>query len=247
MRAQQDSSHSQNFLQTLSSSIHQMAQPLCTIQGLLELALLKPTTAEQYRAIMEDVLGHLRRAAESMQFTASLARFQQPAADVHEIRLSAALESVVADLQPALDTSQVQLVISRPEDEPSIRISGTRLRKMLFYVLQAVQGCSQPGESVQIDIRACAGHVVLRIHPLSKPPGKNDGTDSAQPSQDSVVGRALAMADGIVSYAGGTFRVSTDPLLIVADFPVKRENRTRAVARNKQSGVSGSPSVVGSH
>ena len=243
MRAHPNSSQSQNFLPILSASIHQMAQPLSTIQGLLELALLRPTTAEQYRALTEDVLGHLRRAVEWMQFTASLARFQQPAADVHEVRLSAALESVVADLQLTLDTSQVQLVFSRPEHEPSIRISGTRLEKMLFYVLQAVQGCSQPGDSVQIDIRASVGHVILRIQPLSM----KNGIDFAQPSQDSVVGRALAMADTIVSSAGGTFRVSIDPLLIVANFPVKRENRARAVARNKASAVAPSPFVVGSH
>jgi hypothetical protein len=38
------------------------------------------------------------------------------------------------------------------------------------------------------------------------------------------VERALALADAIVTGAGGELNVSTDPLLIVADFPVKRES-----------------------
>src|SRR6266478_9836031 len=98
MRAHPHSSPSQDkFLRALSASLHQMAQPLSTIQASLELALLGPTTAEQYREIAEDLLQHLRRGVESMQFTAWLARFHQPAADVHDVLLSAALESVIAD------------------------------------------------------------------------------------------------------------------------------------------------------
>ena len=58
------------FLRTLSASMHQMAQPLSTIQLTLELALLSPTTEEQYQEVAESLLQQLRRAVESMQFTA---------------------------------------------------------------------------------------------------------------------------------------------------------------------------------
>ena len=70
----------------LSASMHQMAQPLSTIQASLELALLSPTTAERnIKEIAENVLRQLRSAVESMQFAACLARFQQPAADMQDV------------------------------------------------------------------------------------------------------------------------------------------------------------------
>src|SRR6202035_2164284 len=100
----------QKFLRTLSASLHQMAQPLSTIQASLELALLGPTTAEEYQGMATDLLQYLRRAVESMQFTAWLARFHQPAADVQDVLLSAALESVISDLRRTLETAELQLL-----------------------------------------------------------------------------------------------------------------------------------------
>src|SRR6266853_2758961 len=82
----------EKFLRTLTASMHQMAQPLSAIQASLELALLSPTTAGQYQELAEDTLRHLCAVVESMQFAARLTRFQQPAADVQEVRLSVTLE-----------------------------------------------------------------------------------------------------------------------------------------------------------
>ena len=93
---------------------------------------------------------------------------------------------------------------------------------MLFYVLQAVQGCSQPGD--------------LAKNRNSGPGGPHGAADQAllqhqrtlrapvQPS-DAKVERALALAEAIVTSAGGDFKVSTGPLLIVADFPVKQREQ----------------------
>ena len=234
----------EKFLHTLTTSLHQMAQPLSTIQASLELALMNSTTAEQYQAIAEDLLQQLRRAVESMQFTAWLARFHQPAADVNEVLLSAALESVISDLRRTLETAQLQLLFFRPEQERLIRISVTRLRQMLFYVLQAVQGCSQPGDLVQVDIQAPAGHLVLRIQHSR---GENPPAEGTTPSPESVVQRALSLAEAIVSCAGGEFNVTTNPLLIIADFPVESESRAGAVAETKLSEVASLPVAAGSH
>jgi hypothetical protein len=211
------------FLRTLSASMHQMAQPLSTIQLTLELALLSPTTIEQYKEVAESLLQQLRRAVESMQFAAWLARFQQPAADVQDVPLDATLENVISDLQRTLEAAQLQLLFLRSERKQLIRISPTRLRQMLFYVLQAVQGCSQPGDLVQIEIQETAGRLALRIHHAQR---ETSRPDSATSSRDDLVDRALALAEAIVSSAGGEFSVTTDPLMIVADFPVHAADST---------------------
>ena len=231
------------FLLTLASTMHHMAQPLSSIQASLELASLSPTTAEQYKRIGEDVLMHLRRAVESMQFTARLVRFQQPAADVGDVMLSTALQEVISDLQPVLDMAQLQLLVVGSKNEQSIRISATRLRQMLFYLFQAVQACGQTGDCAKIEILAPAGRMVLRIQHApdrrsdKRSPDKYHQPDSIEASNDSAVNRALALSEAIVSGAGGEFSVSINPLLIVADFPVKRESESavRVIGKNKHS------------
>ncbi len=228
----QHSASQKHFLGALAASMHEMAQPLSTIQASLELALLCPTTAEQYRWIAEDVLLHLQRAVESMQFTAYLTRFQQPAADIQEVRLSAALNEVISDLQRTLDTAQLQLMFFCSEREQPIRVSPARLRQMLFYVLQAVQGCSEPGDSVQIEIQASEGHLALRVQHAQS---NSDPTSGSKASNSAMVDRALALTNAIVSNAGGDFSGRANPFLIVADFPMKPERRAGAIDKNKLS------------
>lgn len=244
MLAHSHGSTPQKFLRTLSASLHQMAQPLSTIQASLELALLGPTTAEQYQAIAGDLLQHLGQAVESMQFTAWLARFHQPAADVQDVLLSAALESVISDLRRTLETAELQLLFFRPEQERLIRISVTRLRQMLFYVLQAVQGYSQPGDIVHIEIQAPTGHLILRIQ---RSQNQNDGPACSSPSQAGATERALALADAIVSCAGGQLSITSNPLRIVADFPVQCESKPGVVKEAELSGTANLLPALSSH
>jgi hypothetical protein len=64
------------YLRTLSHSLHQMAQPLSTIQLTLELALLNATSIEQHRDAVEGVLADMRRVVDGLQFSRTLTRFQ---------------------------------------------------------------------------------------------------------------------------------------------------------------------------
>ena len=238
------SASQEKFLRMLAASMHQMAQPMATIQASLEMALLSPTTETEYREIAENILGQLRSAVESMQFAARLARFQQSAADVRDVLLSVALEEVISGLQHTLHTAQLRLLFFRPEHEPLINISPARLRQMLFYILQAVQAYSRPGDLAKIEIQGPADHLILRI---KHSPARNGGTTRVWPSSDDMADRALALADAIVTGAGGEFKVGTSPLLIVADFPVKSANKAAAIDQRKVADFSSSQSSVSSH
>ncbi len=143
----------QTFLRKLCENVHDLAQPLSIIQASLELSLLSPITAEQHQDVAESALREVRRAVECMQFIGCLTRFQQPATDVQKVPLRAALETVISDLQRTLDAAEVEVLFCHSEHDPFIQISPTRLRQMLFYVLQAVQGCSLPGDLVHIEIQ----------------------------------------------------------------------------------------------
>jgi hypothetical protein len=234
----------EKFLRVLSTSMHEMAQPLSTIQASLELALMSPTTAEQYQEIAEESLRHLRAAVESMQFAGRLTRFQQPAADVRDVKLSAALEDVIADLRLTFESARIRLQILGCEHEPSIQVSATRLRQMLFYVFQAVESRSRPRDYVQIDIQTVAGHLILRIR---RTQGENGLPDGGALSLATAADRALALAEAIVRSEGGEFEVSNSPLLIVAEFPVAPQNRAGEPDKGRVADFSRSRPAVCSH
>lgn len=249
----QSSLSQQKFLSTLSANMHELAQPLSIIQASLELALLSPITADQHHDVTKGALQDLQRAVECLQFMACLTRFQQPAKDVQEISLRAALESAMSDLQRTLEAAQLQILFCRSECNPSIRISPARLRRMFFYVLQAVQAYSNPGDLIHIEIQEKAGHVVLWIEQSwgQNERGKEQSEHAgSSPVHDAVVERALALAETIVGNAGGEFRVTTNPVLIVADFPAANEAGTavdKAVDKTELSNPASMQLAVSSH
>jgi hypothetical protein len=242
MQLQRHNSRQDKFLRTLSESMHQMAQPLSTIQASLELAVLSPTTAAEYKEIAENVLAQLRSAIDSMQFGARLSRFQQPAIDVRDVSLSAALHEVISSLQRTLDAAEVKLLVGDLEHEPLISSSPTRLRQMLFYVLQAVQHYSQPGDLAKIETDGTKGHLRLRIQHVAAKTGQIVRPLSPQ---DEITDRALALADAIVTSGGGEFSVSTSPLLIIADFPLSHGS-SAATMDKKAPSFASSPLVIAS-
>ena len=245
MRAYPNQTSSQEaFFSILSTSMHEMAQPLSTIQASLELALLTPTTAEQYRSLAEDVLVNVQRAVDSMQFAARLARFQQPASNVENMLLSGAVDEVIADLQCTLDSAQIQLLLVRFDLEPLIRISAARLRQMLFYVFQAAQVCSQPRDLVEIEIKSeLPGYLTLRIE--VRPSEKQ--AESGRTAQIDAADKGLALACAIANSAGANFSIRNSPLLIVVDFPIRNERKTRATQKVKVSAFLSSRTATASH
>jgi hypothetical protein len=115
---------------------------------------------------------------------------------------------------------------------------------MLFYVLQAVQHYSQPGDLAKIETDGTAGHLRLRIQHVAARTGQLVRPLSPQ---DEITDRALALADAIVTSGGGKFSLTTSPLLIVADFPLNHESGAAAIDKHKASGFASSPVVIAPH
>ncbi len=235
----------ENFQKALSDSLHQMAQPLSIIQASLELALLRETTGEAFREVAENVLHQLSRAGETLRFTSQLTRYQQPATDVTSIVLSDVLHGVIADLSPILARAQVKLAIdhSGRGREREIQFSQGRLHQLFFYILQAMQHRSQPGDIVHIGLQAHAGNVRLRIFQTPQ------RTAQATPkeSDESLPTRALALAEAIATSAGAEFRVINSPLLIIADFPIRRQTRQHAADKDRFERTTPAQFAAGPH
>lgn len=75
---QQSKSTSAGELATsVADALHQMAQPLTILQGLLELSLLQAKTEEDFRISTEEALAQLQRAMHSLHQARTILRFTQ--------------------------------------------------------------------------------------------------------------------------------------------------------------------------
>jgi len=54
------------FMEAVSHGLHQVAQPLTVLQGVLELALIEPNTLEGYRRSLTRAMAQWQRAADSI-------------------------------------------------------------------------------------------------------------------------------------------------------------------------------------
>ena len=180
------------------------------------------------REVAENVLEQLGRAVETLRFTSQLSRFQQPATDVTSVVLSDVLQDVITDLSHTLSDAQIKLVLDHSGREREIQFSPVRLRQLFFYILQAVQHLSQPGDIVHIGIQAHVGNIKMRI--FQTPDRAMQPAPKA--SDESFATRSLVLAEAIVTSAGAEFRVMNSPLLIIADFPVRRQNKQPAAGKS---------------
>jgi len=68
----------------VSQELHQTAQPLTVLQGLLELSLLKSGTIEEYRSSLERAINELQRVVAGFDHVREL---------IHSTQLSSHLQS----------------------------------------------------------------------------------------------------------------------------------------------------------
>ena len=62
----------------ISRELHQTAQPLTVLQGLLELALLSSCTAEEYRGVIQRAIEQSRRIADGFDQLRKLVHLSAP-------------------------------------------------------------------------------------------------------------------------------------------------------------------------
>jgi len=220
----QSSSSNDKFLRMLSSSLHGLAQPLSIIHGYLEISLEDGASVEQYRELTKMLLQQSRRAAGIARFVSQLTRLQQPATDLEELRLSLALEGTIEEMAPALQAAGIKLVFQHAVHERLVKISQIRLRQVLSYILDAIRTASASGDVIRIDLTQKHGHVVLQIH---RDPVSGSLPKVASSAEETNGVQALALADAIVTIAGGKFTGSLEPLFVRVEFPTVRQPRNK--------------------
>jgi signal transduction histidine kinase len=132
-----------------SRGLHDTAQPLTVLQGLLELTLMQAQTVEDYRESVTTALAEMARVIACFENVRQLVRLQQPAPDVYSFSISEAVQAVVEELQTI--GTKVAFSPAPAATEDLVHASRSRVRHALSLLISAVAVGSPGGVRILID------------------------------------------------------------------------------------------------
>jgi heavy metal sensor kinase len=136
---------------------HELRSPLTALHGRLEIALRRPRTPEEYRAIIENCLGEVDRLTRLAEDLLELARSdaEQLDLDLTETELKPLVEKEVSRLQPMAESQHVTLMA---QIDPALTVIAdeTRLRRVLGNLISNAIHYSKP-EGGQVTVTAGNG------------------------------------------------------------------------------------------
>ncbi|MBZ5654102.1 MAG: hypothetical protein LAO56_02360 [Acidobacteriia bacterium] len=208
----------------VSRGLHDAAQPLTVLQGLLEL-MLQAKSESDHKGSVVHAIEQLRRVSNSFDHLRRLIRLQEPAEDVVEITASALVKEVVQELQTSFVTSGVKCVAKATnakmgEDlaDHAIKVSRSRTTLALRLVLTTLLSRMQSGDNLSVSIESAGPNVVVHILPET----------NCRMEPDAMSAR-FDLAHTLVVSTGGEFRrgrvpCSMDILLPSASIVAARSN-----------------------
>ena len=150
----------------ISHELHQTAQPLTVLQGLLELALLSSRTAEEYRDAIQRAMEQSRRISGCFDLVRRLFHFHQSALDVSSFSVSDMARDVVESVRDSYAVAGVECVfhpLSQSYGYDVVTASEGRLLRALALILSNLPRWTSTGGSVEVAIDADFHHVLVRI------------------------------------------------------------------------------------
>jgi hypothetical protein len=172
-----------------SRGLHDTAQPLTMLQGLLELTLMQAQTVDDYRESLTTALTEVARVTACFENVRQLVCLQQPALDVCDFSISQTVKGVVDELR----TTGTKVVFSygSTAKDDLVRASQGRVRQSLSMLISAVVLNSHKDVQVSIESRPQTLEVGLNTAGYQESPASS-----------------LEMARLVAASAGGEIRCS---------------------------------------
>ena len=199
----------------VSRSLHDAAQPLTVLQGLLEL-MLQAKTESDHKGKVINAIEQLRRVSNCFDHLRRLIRLQEPAEDVMEVTASSLVQEVLHELQTSFVTSGVKCVAGAGSaqggghlPEPVIKVSRSRTTLAFRLLLTSLLSRMQSGDNLSVSIESARETVVVRILPETNCwqtlPQNPDRMEA------DAMGARLDLAHALVVSTGGEFRCGGVP------------------------------------
>ncbi|MBU6443199.1 MAG: heavy metal sensor histidine kinase [Alphaproteobacteria bacterium] len=198
---------------------HELRTPLGNLSGELEVSLMRPRSAEEYRATLESGLEECRRLNSLIEDLLFMARAEHAELVLHRQRFAAAqaAEWVIAQQTTVAARKAVQIAVSG--DTP-VDADPVLFRQALTNLLGNALRHAPPGSAVAISIAADAdGAATVAVHNSGEPispehlPHLFDRFYQADPARSAETGRGtglgLSIVRTIMDLHGGDVRIES--------------------------------------
>lgn len=152
----------------ISHELHQTAQPLTVLQGLLELALLTSSTTEEYRGVIQRAMEQSQRISGCFDQVRRLFHLDQPALDSSSFSVSETIRAVVESVKDSYASAQVvcefnPLPLCHDSGFDVVNASEGRVSAALALILSNLPRWAKAGGTVGVSVTADSQDVVVRI------------------------------------------------------------------------------------
>jgi len=199
----------------VSRSLHDTAQPLTVLQGLLEL-MLQGKIATEHKGTVIHAIEQLRRVSNGFDHLRRLIRLQEPAEDVVETTASSLVKDVLQELRSSFVASGVKCVAGAGRaqfgehiPEPAVHVSRSRTTMAFRLVLTSILSRMQRGDSLSVWIEPMKKDVVVRVLPETN--GSPLGPRNPDRTESAAMSARLDLARALVASTGGELRSGRVP------------------------------------
>jgi light-regulated signal transduction histidine kinase (bacteriophytochrome) len=183
-----------------SRGLHDTAQPLTVLQGLLEFTLMQAQTVQEYRESLTTALAEMSRLTACFENVRQLVRLQQPAADICDFSLREAAQTVADQFRSAGREVEIS---AESNSQCWVRASQSRFGQALSLLISSV--ALSVTDRLRISIEEWhSDEVTVRIRTA-----QIDGSLSLN----------LEMARLVAASAGGELRSSETPVSLLLVLP----------------------------
>ena len=205
-----------SFRTTLSGAAHDLSQPLTTLHGTLEIALLSCATHADHRSVLEDAIQHAESAVTLTRLFAQLADAGAKGRATEPTPLGALLSKLRDDLESVAEACGSQ-VVWRFKTSSVAMANPADLRRAILYLMEHALRRSTQGGSVEVNLErdASAARIVIedqgpRIPAEDLPHwfepfycGSSGATKNRGSVRLAIVERSIAACGGSVTAMNG--------------------------------------------
>jgi signal transduction histidine kinase len=203
----------------ISHQLHQTAQPLTVLQGLLEVALLSSRTAEEYRGVIQRAMEQSLRISGCFDLVRKLFHLQQSPSDVSSFSVSDLASAVVKSVADSYAMAGVGCDLQPPSRNYDcggdvVHTSQNIVSAALALILSNLPRWTGSGGAVKVAIDAETQDVLVCI--VAQP---NAEADSANAPDPGLMTAPLHLARTLIASAGGKLTEGAPQFSVLISLP----------------------------
>jgi len=204
----------------ISRELHQTAQPLTTVQGLLELSLQRAQTVQQYRDAVTKSIEQLQRLVDCFGRLHHVVELHRTV-NRSSFKVRSLIDAVSRDLQSKLDASSVRLVLHSAgdaaedlwEEEVAGLLSG--FASAISLIVSGFLTFLRSGDCVEISLDKDQSHLLICVQSSWTPDLSNTVTNATTDSMADYLRRA----QDLIAANKGKLKVCYPPSTIFITLP----------------------------